>query len=127
VTQLSDFVVIDRNVPETTQGKWRSPPFEAGGRNIRTEGGVEKHNAYLLLMFNVPRNAPAGDALIRVIVNGHPLPQLLAGLENSTNTAIAGFPASFLRSDSSNVVELHAQQENSFYVMHAIVHFRQNS
>jgi hypothetical protein len=71
---------------------------------------------------------PGGtDVNVRVIVNGHPLPQLLAVMEASQRTAVAAFPASYLRADSSNVIELHSQDEAAFIVLHVICHFRQAS
>jgi hypothetical protein len=127
MTELADFVVIDRNVQESVPGKWRSPEFSAGGRNILTVDGKERHNAYIALTFRVPANTPGGHMQIRIIVNDHPLPQLIFGKEDTMNTAMAAFPASFLKGGGGNVVELHSQGEHGFSVVHAVVHFRQNS
>lgn len=73
------------------------------------------------------RVAHRTDVYVRVIVNGHPLPQLLAVMEASQRTAVVAFPASYLRADSTNVIELHSQDEAAFIVIHVICHFRQES
>ena len=127
MAEVADYVIIDRNKVEAAQGKWQSPAFATGARNVLITNGKERHNAFLTLRFSVPKDAPAGDAQIRVIVNGHPLPSLLFGREDSMNTAVIAFPASFLNDGGGNLIGLHAKSENSFIVFDAIVHFRQNS
>lgn len=127
MAEVADFVVVDRNKQEFVTGKWKSAVFSTGARNVLTTEGVEKHNAFITLTFRVPANAPGGHDLIRIIINGHPLPELVFGAEDTMNTTMAAFPASFLKSGGGNVVELHAQNENAFGVAHAVVHFRQNS
>jgi hypothetical protein len=127
MAEVADFVVIDRNQREAAPGKWKSPKFATGGRNILTVGGVERHNAYVTLTFRVPANTPNGHILIRIIVNDHPLPELVFAVEDSMNTTMAAFPASFLIGGGNNVVELHSQGESGFEVVHAVIHFRQNT
>ena len=126
MTVLADFVVANNQPADAAAGHWKSAPFEAGGRLIRKDDqGVEQFNAYA----DFALDSPAGgtDVYVRVIVNGHPLPQLLAVMEASQRTAVAAFPASYLRADSSNVIELHSQDEAAFIVLHVICHFRQAS
>lgn len=128
MAEVADFVVIDRNHQEAALGgHWSSPKFATGGRNVLTVGGQEKHNAYITLTFRVPGGLPEGHILIRIIVNEHPLPDLVFGVEDTMNTTMAGFPASYLIGGGNNIVELHAQGEIGFTVDHAVVHFRQNT
>jgi hypothetical protein len=42
-------------------------------------------------------------------------------------TAMATFPASFLKDGTGNVVELHSKGEFDFSITYAVVHFRQNT
>jgi hypothetical protein len=123
---LADFVVLNNEIA-STQGKWKSNPFETGGRLTKSVGGAEQHNAYVTLTLSSPTGGQ--DVAIRVIVNNHPLPQLVEVKENSQRTAVAAFPASFLNAQTGNhnVIELHSQGEAPFIVFHIICHFRQNS
>jgi len=126
MTVLADFVVTNNQPADAPAGHWKSAPFEAGGRLIRKDNqGCEQFNAYAALALDSP--AGGTDVYVRVIINAHPLPQLVAVMENSQRTAIVAFPASFLRADSSNVIELHSRDEAAFIVLHAICHFRQES
>ncbi|MGW3992276.1 hypothetical protein ACWEF6_02195 [Amycolatopsis sp. NPDC004772] len=128
MAEVADFVVIDRNeVEQSVGGKWKSPPFATGARNILKADGVERNNACITLTFSVHKDAPHGFSAIRIIVNDHPLPQLVQGKADSYNTIASAFPASHLKSGGGNVVELHAQNENPFVVRHVIVQFRQNT
>jgi hypothetical protein len=136
MAEVSDFVVIthpdpadDANQP---QGKWTSRVFATGARNILRENKIELHNAYVTLKFLVGKGDTGPDRLVRVIVNGHPLPQLVivkAGTtqESSHTTAVTTFPASYLKDGGGNRVELSARDERSFSILEAIVHFRQDS
>jgi hypothetical protein len=83
MAEASDFVVIDRNRQETVPGKWKSAPFATGGRNILTAGGQEQHNAYVVVTLRVPSGAVGGHVQIRIIVNDHPLPELIFGPANT--------------------------------------------
>jgi hypothetical protein len=125
MTVLADFVVTNNELVDAPEGKWKSGPFEAGGRLIRTVNGTEQHNAYITLTVSSPTGAR--PAAIRVIVNDHPLPQLVEVKENSQRTAAVAFPASLLRPDTNNRIELHSQGETAFVVFHVICHFRQES
>jgi hypothetical protein len=126
MTVLADFVVANNQPADAPTGKWKSAPFEAGGRLIRKDNqGVEQFNAYAALALDSPTGGT--DVYVRVIVNGHPLPQPLAVMEASQRTAIVAFLASYLRADSSNVIELHSRDEAAFIVLHVICHFRQES
>ncbi|WP_146073678.1 hypothetical protein [Amycolatopsis sp. CA-126428] len=128
MAEVSDFVVVDRNKLEpSVGGKWKSPTFATGARNILTSGGTERNNAYITLTFSVQSDVPNGFSAIRIIVNDHPLSQLVQGKEDSYNTIVSALFASFLKDGGGNVVELHAQNENSFIVRHVVVHFRQNT
>jgi len=128
-TEVADFVVIDRNHQEpAVGGHWTSPKFSTGGRNVLKVGGHERHNAYITLTFRVP-TVQAGHIQIRIIVNGHPLPDLVFGVENTMNTTMAAFPASHLTGGDhdTDVVELHSQDDIGFTVDHVVIHFRQNA
>jgi hypothetical protein len=126
MTVLADFVVANNQPADAPTGHWKSAPFEAGGRLIRKDGqGVEQFNAYVVLALDSP--AGGTDVHVRVIVNDHPLPQLVTVTEASQRTAVVAFPASHLRADNSNAIELHSQGEAGFIVLHAICHFRQES
>jgi hypothetical protein len=124
MAEVSDLVVI-LHEPFVAGGKWKSSVFATDARNIRTEGGVELHNAYIALTLGVASGNP--DANIRIIVNDHPLPQFVPVRSDSQGATVASFPASFLKDGGGNHVELHAQEEHHFFVLDAIVHFRQNS
>lgn len=128
MAEVADFVVIDRNHQEpAVSGHWRSPRFATGARNILTVDGTERHNAYITLTFRAPSNLPEGHILIRIIVNGNPLTELVFAVEDTMNTTMAAFPASHLIGGGNNIVELHSQGEIGFEVVHAVVHFRQNT
>jgi hypothetical protein len=128
MTELADFVVIDRNRQELAAGgKWTSPQFQAGGRKVLRVGGTERHNAYITMTFRVASGTPGAHINIRIIVNAHPLPELVFGVANTMNTTMAAFPGSFLRDGTDNVVELHSQGELAFILTHAVVHFKQDS
>ncbi|MGW4063855.1 hypothetical protein ACWEGE_36600 [Amycolatopsis sp. NPDC004747] len=125
MAEVADFVVIDRNeVEQSVGGKWKSPKFAT--RNVLRVNGVERNDACITLTFSVHKDAPHGFSAIRIIVNDHPLPQLVQGKADSYNTIASAFPASYLKSGGGNVVELHAQNENPFIVRHVIVQFRKN-
>jgi hypothetical protein len=126
MTVLADFVVTNNQRAAALGGKWKSAPFESGGRLTRTVSGVEQHNAYITLTLT-PRPGGVPAVAVRVIVNGHPLPELVEVKEDSQRTAVVSFPASFLRDGSDNVIELHSQGEHPFIVLDVICHFRQNS
>jgi hypothetical protein len=125
MTVLADFVVTNSQPADAPGGKWKSAPFEAGGRLIRTVSGTEQHNAYVTLAINSP--AGGQDVAVRVIVNDHPLPQFILAKKDSQRTAVAAFPGSFLKDANNNVIELHSSGEIPFIVLHVICHFRQNS
>jgi hypothetical protein len=125
MTVLADFVVTNNQPADASTGKWKSVQFESGGRLTRTVSGVEQHNAYITLTLTSPTGGQ--DVAVRVIVNDHPLPELVEVKEDSQRTAAVAFPASFLRDGSGNVIELHSQGERPFIVLHVICHFRQNS
>jgi hypothetical protein len=127
VAEVADFVVVDRNRQESAPGKWRSRNFATGARNILNADGKELHNAYITLTLRIPGGQPGGHLLIRIIVNDNPLPELVDGIADTMPTVMAAFPASFLKSGGGNIVELHSQGEAGFSVVHAVVHFRQNS
>lgn len=97
MTVLADLVVANDQPADAPAGHRKSAPFEAGGRLVRNDShGVEQFNAVLAL------DLPTGgtDVDVRVIVNGHPLPQLVAVTKASQRTAVVTFPASHLRPDS---------------------------
>ncbi|MDQ1742473.1 MAG: hypothetical protein QOE23_812 [Pseudonocardiales bacterium] len=123
MTVLSDFVVVN-TLPEGAPGKWKSQPFETGGR---LPGGEDQYNAYLTLVLTTPSGG--ADVEVRPIVNGHTFQSLIAVKANSRRTEVAAFPASFLSAATGNhnVIELHSVGEKYFNVMHVICHFRQNS
>lgn len=126
MTVLADFEVVNSAPADAAEGKWKSDPFEAGGRLIRTVGGVEQHNAYITLTLTSPTGGQ--DVFVRAIVNNNPLkPELIPVKESTQHTAVVGFPASYLRADESNVIELHSVDEIGFIVDHIICHFRQES
>ena len=125
MTVLADFVVTNNKPADASAGKWKSVPFESGGRLTRTVSGVEQHNAYITLTLTSPTDGQ--DVAVRVIVNDHPLPEFVVVKENSQRTAIVAFLASFLRDGGDNVIELHSQGEHPFIVLHVICHFRQDS
>ncbi len=127
MAEVADFVVIDRNYQEQALGKWESPKFATRGRNILTVDGEERHNAYITFTFRVPAGTPDNHVLIRIIVNDHPLPELVFAIADTMNTTMAAFPASYLIGGGNNVVELHSQKERAFEVTHAIIGFRQNT
>jgi hypothetical protein len=119
MTVLADFIVANNLPADAPAGHWKSVPFEAGGRLIRTDShGAEQFNAYAALALDSPTGGT--DVYVRVIVNGHPLPQLVAVMEASQRTAVVAFPASYLHPDSS-------RDEAAFIVLHVICHFRQES
>jgi len=120
MAEVADFVVIDRDRVEAAAGKWTSVTFATGGRN-------SGRTAYALLMLGVGTGAPDSGVEIRVIVNDHPVPTLISVETDSTTTATATFPAAQLHDGGGNVLKLHARNEASFFLHHAIVHFRQNS
>ena len=126
IAEVSDLVVILHQTFTAETGVWKSqPPFATGGRNTRTEGGVEVRNAYIALSLGVAHGSP--DANIRIRVNTHQLPQNVPVRSDSQRAAIVSFPASFLFDGGGNHVELRDQQGHRFFVFDAIVHFRQNS
>jgi len=125
MTVVADFVVTNNQPADAPAGKWKSVPFESGGRLIRTVSGVEQHNAYITLTLTSPSGGQ--DVAVRVIVNAHPLPVLVAVRQDSQRTAAMAFPASILQDGSNNVIELHSQGERPFIVLDVICHFRQNS
>jgi hypothetical protein len=125
MTQLADFVVINTDPAPASQGKWKSDPFESGGRLIRTVNGVEQDNAYVTLTLT---STEGGQGVsVRVIVNNNPLRFLVEVKANYQRTAVTAFPASFLRDGNDNVLELHSSGEIDFIVLDTICHFRQNS
>jgi hypothetical protein len=124
MTVLSDFVVINNDPAAASEGKWKSGPFESGGRLVREVNGVEQDNAYTTLTLTSPTGGQ--NVAIRVIVNDHPLPQLVEVKVNSQRTAVVAFPASLLKVTGGNAIELHSQGEIGFIVLHVICHFRQN-
>jgi hypothetical protein len=130
MAEVADFVVITnpkvQDVGESASGKWTSRVFATGGRNKLIEGGVELHNAYISLRLFIGDGGEP-DRLIRVIVNDNPLPLFVVAQGGSETTAVATFPAGFLKDGGGNHVKLHAKDERSFTVLEAIVHFRQNS
>jgi hypothetical protein len=125
MTVLADFVVTNDQPADASAGKWKSAPFESGGRLTRTVNGVEQPNAFITLTLTSP--AGGQDVEVRVIINSHPLPQFVEVKENSQRTAVVAFPGSFLRDGSDNVIELHSKGEIPFIVLHVICRFRQNS
>jgi hypothetical protein len=125
MTVLADFVVLNNEAVVASDGKWKSEPFESGGRLVRMVSGVEHDNAYATLTLTSPSGGQ--NVAVRVIVNDHPLPELVEVKEDSQRTAVVAFPASFLEDGSRNVIELHSRGEISFIVLHALCHFRQNS
>jgi hypothetical protein len=128
MTVLSDFVVLTNDAAAASNGKWRSDAFETGGRLTRSQGGTEFRNAYIGVTLTSPQGG-SGDIAVRVIVNDHPLPQLIEVKGNSQRTALISFPASFLNPQTGdhNIVGLHSQGERPFIVLDAVCHFRQNS
>ena len=125
MTQLADFVVVNTEPITASQGKWTSAPFESGGRLIRNVDGVEQDNAYITLTLSAPAGGP--DIAVRIIVNDNPLPLLVEVKANSQRTAVAAFPASHLKDQDPNVLELHSRNEVGFFIFDTICHFRQNS
>jgi hypothetical protein len=125
MTVLADFVVVNNEPAVASGGKWKSLPFESGGRLTRHVSGVEQDNAYVTLTLTSP--AGGQRVAVRVIVNDHPLPELVEVKEDSQRTAVVAFPASFLRDGNPNLIELHSQGEISFIVLHVLCHFRQNA
>jgi hypothetical protein len=124
MTQLADFTVINSD-PVAIDGQWRSSHFESGGRLIRKANGVEQDNAYLVLTMTSPQGGQ--DVAVRIIVNAHPLSSLMEIKVDSQRTAMAAFPASFLRDGNDNTLELHSRGEKSFILLHAVCQFRQDS
>ncbi|WP_125810182.1 hypothetical protein [Actinoplanes sp. ATCC 53533] len=126
MTVLADFVVVNTDPASASGGKWKSDPFETGGRLTRAVNGVEQHNAFVAL--TLTSAAGGQDVAVRVIVNDHPLSRLVEVKKDSQRTAIVAFVGSFLNeSGNHNVIELHSRGERPFIVLHAICHFRQNS
>jgi hypothetical protein len=126
MTQLSDFVVINSGPIVAQGGKWRSPPFESGGRLIRKLENVEQDNAYVTVTLTASTGGPDFVA-VRVIINDHPLPVMVGMEEGSQHTRTFAFIGSFLKNGNGNVLALHSEHERTFQILHAICHFRQES
>jgi hypothetical protein len=125
MTQLADFVVVNTDPIAANNGKWKSDPFETGGRLLKTIDGKERDNAYVTLTLISPPGGTTSE--VRIIVNDHPLPVLVVVPANSQRTAVAAFPASFLHDGNDNELKLHSRGEVPFGILDTICHFRQNS
>jgi hypothetical protein len=122
---LADFVAISHGTAESQGGKWKSQPFESGGRKVLTVDGKERHNAYVTLTMGSSDGGP--EVNVRVKVNNHSLPLLEPIGKDGRQTVMLTFPASYLKSGTGNVVELSSQHEVDFSVFYALCHFRQDS
>lgn len=128
MAECADFVVVDRgNLEFVEGGTWLSPKFATGGRNTLMVDGKEKANAYVTIVFSVPRGVVDGVILIRVFINGSQLRQEVSGQEDTEVTAVRTFGASNLKNGGGNEIELRARGEKSFTLREVIVHFRQDT
>ncbi|MEN8654424.1 hypothetical protein ABCR94_28460 [Streptomyces sp. 21So2-11] len=125
MTVLADFVAISHGSSASQEGKWKSQPFESGGRKTLIIDDKEQHNAYVTLSLGSPDGGP--EVNIRVIVNNHPLPLLEPIGKDGRQTVVLTFPASLLKNGTGNILELHSQHEVNFFVFYALCHFRQDS
>lgn len=120
---VADFVVIG-SAAAAENGKWKSRPFEAGGRKRLEVNNNEIDNAFVSLVLTSPEGGQ--NLRIRVIVNDNPLPVLMLVPREDQRTIVVAFPASLLH-EHNNILELASVDQRAFIVLHAICHFRQDS
>jgi len=127
VAVVADFEVLEpwpRTVVE--DGKFKTFPFNAGGRLVKRErpSDLEAPNALVTYVVSAPEDS--GGVRIRTIVNDNPLPDLAFVAEGTERTVTASFPASLL-ARNDNQIELASVDQKPFTLSEVVCWFRQNS